>query len=192
MNKAVFLDKDGTLVVDVPYNADIQKVRISDHCLEGLVEMRRAGFKLVVISNQSGIAKGYFSEFDFQVMRLGIFEMFEEAGAPIDDFYYCPHHHQGTVLPYAVACECRKPKPGMILNAARDHQINLHQSWMVGDILNDIEAGNLAGCQTILINNGNETEWNFNPFNKPAYYACNINAAAEIILKSANYEITVS
>jgi histidinol-phosphate phosphatase family protein len=100
------------------------------------------------------------------------------------DFYYCPHHPDGKVKLYARECECRKPKPGLLLRAARDWKIDLPSSWMIGDILDDVEAGRRAGCQTILLDNGHETEWRMDNVRQPHYRVKNIEQAAHIILST--------
>ena len=87
--------------------------------------------------------------------------------------YYCPHYPDGKIQKYKIECDCRKPKPGLILQAAREHDIDLSNSWMIGDILNDVEAGNRAGCKTILLDNGNETEWIWNEIRTPAFIVNN-------------------
>ena len=99
----------------------------------------------------------------------------------LDGFYYCPHHPLGTVGSYATVCTCRKPSPGMLIKAAHDHDINLRESWMIGDILHDVEAGNRAGCRTLLIDNGNETEWRLGPRRGPTRMAPDLYAAAVLI-----------
>ena len=101
---------------------------------------------------------------------------------PLAGSYFCPHHPEGQVPAYAVQCSCRKPQPGLLLQAAQAHRLNLARSWFVGDILDDIEAGRRAGCRTILLDNGNETEWVLNPDRQPHYYAASIDTAAGIIL----------
>ena len=101
----------------------------------------------------------------------------------LDAFYYCPHLVEGTIKEYAIDCNCRKPKPGLIFKAAKDFDINLNNSWMIGDILNDVEAGNAAGCKTILITNGNETEWILNAQRMPDYEAKDLKHATQIVLK---------
>ncbi len=159
MNRAIFLDKDGTLIEDVPYNVDPALIRLYPDVPEALRRFRAAGYRLIVISNQAGVARGYFEEEALVGVRETLYRLLAAEGVPLDGFYYCPHHPGGVVAAYAVACECRKPGPGMILRAAREHGVDLAGSWMVGDILNDVEAGNRAGCRTVLIDNGNETEW---------------------------------
>jgi D-glycero-D-manno-heptose 1,7-bisphosphate phosphatase len=101
---------------------------------------------------------------------------------PLAGFYCCPHHPEGTTAAYAVTCSCRKPAPGLILQAARDKDLDLVRSWMVGDILDDVEAGRRAGCSTILIDNGNETEWQLTDERRPRYLATDLTHAAEIVV----------
>jgi D-glycero-D-manno-heptose 1,7-bisphosphate phosphatase len=181
--KAVFLDKDGTLVEDVPYNVDPEKIKLVDGAVEALQLLHGAGFKLVVVTNQSGVARGLFKENDLINVETHLRKILDEAGIPLTGFYYCPHHPDGHVRHYTDACICRKPRPGMLFQAARENQINLASSWMIGDILDDIEAGRRADCNTILIDNGNETEWTLTPYRRPHYTAANLHKAAEIISK---------
>lgn len=178
MNKAIFLDKDGTLIPDIPYNVDPEKISLSANCVEGLRLLTDAGYKLIVVSNQSGIARGYFSEVQLNEVIKRVNELFIAKGIPLDGFYYCPHFPEGPVSAYAIDCNCRKPMPGMLQKAALDHDLDLFQCWMIGDILNDVEAGNRARCSTILIDNGNETEWLPGYFRRPAFTCSNINEAA--------------
>ena len=124
--------------------------------------MKEAGFKLIVISNQSGIARGLFKEQDLMPINRKVQSLLAPYGVEIDAFYYCPH---GPVD----HCGCRKPQPGMILQAAKDHAIDPQISWMIGDILNDVEAGNRAGCNTIHFNKGNETEWLKGDYRQPLH-----------------------
>ncbi|MEG4801315.1 HAD-IIIA family hydrolase [Microcoleus sp. ARI1-B5] len=112
-------------------------------------------YKLLVISNQSGIARGYFSEQDLILYLHELDTLFRESNIILDGFYYCPHDK-------SAGCDCRKPKPGMIQTAAHEHGIDLAASWFVGNTLNDVEAGYRAGCRTILIDDGNETLGEFN------------------------------
>jgi D-glycero-D-manno-heptose 1,7-bisphosphate phosphatase len=181
-SRAVFLDKDGTLVKDVPYNVDPQQVILEEGVTEGLRLLANAGYRLVVVSNQSGVARGYFSEDALQSVFTRLQDLLSEAGVTLDGFYYCPHHPEGSQPEYALECSCRKPRPGLLQAAARDLNINLAGAWMVGDILNDVEAGHRAGCRSILINNGNETEWLPGPLRGPDFTASNLEEAARIIL----------
>lgn len=182
MNRAIFLDKDGTLIEDVPYNVRPELIRFAEGVMEGLRQLKKKGYLLVVVSNQSGVARGYFPEQRLHAVQERLQEMLRTAGVQIDAFYFCPHHPDGQLQAYAKNCECRKPKPGMILQAAAAYNIDLSKSWMVGDILNDIEAGNTAGCNTILIDNGNETEWLVSARRLPTAIVGNFTEAVERIM----------
>src|SRR6185437_10611233 len=162
--RAVFLDKDGTLIDDVPDNVDPALVRLAPGAAEGLPLLRAAGLRLVVVSNQSGVARGLFPESALEGVEARLRELLEGVGVSLDAFLYCPHHPGGVVPRYAVACDCRKPAPGMVVRASRELGIDPSRSWLVGDILDDVEAGNRAGCGTVLIDNGNETEWVTGPY----------------------------
>ena len=181
--RAVFLDKDGTLINDVPYNVASAKIVLADDCLTGLKQLQESGFKLIVISNQAGIARGYFDTTQLSAAFMELYRKLRANDIKINAFYYCPHHPEGTVKEYATSCNCRKPECELLLEAAKDFKLDLQQCWMVGDILNDVEAGKRAGCSSILINNGNETEWLQGQFREPDYQCANINQAADFILK---------
>jgi D-glycero-D-manno-heptose 1,7-bisphosphate phosphatase len=181
LRKAVFLDKDGTLIEDVPYNVDPALIRFNPHAVEGLQLFAQLGYLLVVVSNQSGVARGRFAEHDLDAVWERLDSLLEPYGIDIEGYYFCPHHPEGEVEGYALDCECRKPQPGLLQQAAREHAIDLAASWMVGDILNDIEAGHRAGCRTVLIDNGNETEWLTTPMRMPELVAEDLLAAARQI-----------
>jgi D-glycero-D-manno-heptose 1,7-bisphosphate phosphatase len=181
--RAVFLDKDGTLIEDVPYNVDPTHIRLLPGVAEGLQTLHQAGFRLIVVSNQAGVARGYFEEEALEAMIKRLRQMLAASNVPLAGFYYCPHHPEGKVSRYAMVCDCRKPAPGLILRAAEEHDIDLKQSWFVGDILNDIEAGQRAGCRTILIGNGHGTGWLQPLLPQPHYVVADmVAAAARIIL----------
>jgi len=181
--RAVFLDKDGTLVEDVPYNIDPEQVRLAPGAGEGLAALAGAGYRLIVVSNQSGVARGFFAEDELAGVRRRLEELLAEYRVPLDGFYYCPHHPEGSVARYAVACTCRKPAPDLIVRAAREKGVALGKSWLIGDILDDIEAGRRAGCRTVLIDNGNETEWQGSDRRQPEHVARDLAEAALIILE---------
>ncbi len=184
MLPTIFLDKDGTLLEDVPYNVDPAQMRFAPGTVAGLRSLQQAGYSFIVISNQSGVARGYFPEVALVAVEWRLRQMLDEIGVSLTGFYYCPHHPQGTVKDYAIDCQCRKPAPGLLLKAAHLHQVDLGQSWFVGDILNDVEAGRRAGCQTILIDNGNETEWHLSPLRSPHYTVADLAEAAQVVLQS--------
>lgn len=180
--RAVFLDKDGTLVENVPYNVNPAQVTLCDGVPEGLLMLQRRGYVLIVVSNQPGIAKGYFTEQDLNRLEHYLVRLLHDYGVTLHGFYHCPHDPLGTVQNYASLCTCRKPMPGMLLRAAREHGIDCRQSWMVGDILNDIEAGHRAGCKTVLIDNGNETEWEWSLLRSPDLIVGSFMDAANAII----------
>ena len=182
MNAAIFIDKDGTLIRDIPYNVDPDLIVFEDDSIEGLKQLCESGYELIVISNQSGIACGYFSEEDLHAVEEKLHSMLRMFGIKLSGFYFCPHYANGIIHEYAVDCYCRKPMPGMLFHAAEVNDIDLSNSWMIGDILNDVEAGNRACCKTILIDNGNETEWQTGELRTPTMICSSINEAAGCIL----------
>lgn len=189
MNAAIFLDKDGTLVKDVPYNVDPRKQDLYPEVEPALAALARKGFILAVISNQPGVALGHFNEDALPGIKEALFASLSNSGVSMSGFYYCPHHPNGVREPYAVVCECRKPAPGLLRRAARELDIDLARSWMVGDILNDIEAGNRAGCRTILIDRGNETEWEYGEYRQPDYMTTDLVQAASFILNESSHRM---
>lgn len=191
MKKAVFIDKDGTLISNVPYNADPDKIVLEYGAIDGLRLLQKKGYALIVVSNQAGIAHGYFREEDMLPVITRVEELLCDAGIALDGFYYCPHHPAGKIAQYAVSCECRKPLPGMILQAAEEMGVCLPGSWMIGDILHDVEAGNRAGCQSVLLNNGHETEWEMNDYNKPECVAKDLLEAAQLIVNHSTAKLKI-
>jgi D,D-heptose 1,7-bisphosphate phosphatase len=179
-SRAVFLDKDGTLVQDVPYNVDPQLIEPAEGALDALRLLGRAGYQLVVVSNQSGVARGLFPETALLPVEEKLRDLFAQAGAELAGFYFCPHHPQGSVSEYAVECACRKPKPGMLLRAAAELDLDLARSWMIGDILDDVEAGHRAGCRSILVDLGTES-LPTDPLRAPDFVARDTVHALEIV-----------
>jgi D-glycero-D-manno-heptose 1,7-bisphosphate phosphatase len=184
--KAVFLDKDGTLIKDVPYNVNTALISFNEGVIEGLKLLSKNGYLLIVISNQSGIARGFFGLEDFRKLKDYMIEKLREDNINLDGFYFCPHHPEAIVEDLKQDCDCRKPMPGMLLKASKDLDIDLASSWMVGDILDDVEAGVRAGCKTILIDNGNETLWEINQYRIPDFKAIDFLDAAKFIVQSLN------
>jgi D-glycero-D-manno-heptose 1,7-bisphosphate phosphatase len=183
---AVFLDKDGTLIEDDPYNIDPARMRFAPGADEGLRLLQSSGHRLFVVSNQSGVARGLFDEAALHIVGQRLRDMFAAAGARLEGFYYCPHHPRGSVPEYAQTCTCRKPGPGLLIAAARHHRIDLGRSWMVGDILDDVEAGRRAGCRTVLINNGHESEWVVTDMRKPLHTVSDLAEGARVIAFAQN------
>jgi histidinol-phosphate phosphatase family protein len=179
---AIFLDKDGTLVRDVPYNVDPARIELGPGAELALPRLARRGYELVVVSNQSGIARGYFEETAMRRVEEHLRELLEKIGVPLAGFYYCPHLVDGSVPQYAVRCDCRKPKPGLLVQAARDLDLDLAASWMIGDILDDVEAGHRTGCRSILLLNGGETAWDVSGERLPDAVAKDLVGAADRII----------
>lgn len=171
---AVFLDKDGTLVDDVPYNVDPDRIVLARGAYAGTAALHRAGYALVVVTNQSGVARGLFGEDALVGVEAKLRALL--APTPIAGFYFCPHGPDD-------GCDCRKPLPGMLLRAAAELDIDLRASWMIGDILNDVEAGARAGCRTVLVDNGGETEWVGGPHRTPTLRVPDMGTAVTAILE---------
>jgi D,D-heptose 1,7-bisphosphate phosphatase len=186
MMKIVFLDKDGTLVRNLPYNVDPNAIELMPGVIEGLSWLHQAGFGLVVISNQSGVARGLFTESDLVPVWDRLRELLGENGIPLMDVFYCPHHPDGSNPAYTKECDCRKPAPGLLYQAANKYLLNLGQCWMVGDILDDVAAGNQAGCRTVLIDSPNETEWILGPGRLPTYIAESFEDTANYIVSQGD------
>jgi D-glycero-D-manno-heptose 1,7-bisphosphate phosphatase len=142
---AVFLDRDGVINREMNYVHRIEDFHFIEGVFDACLEMQRAGYRLVVITNQAGIARGYYSEDDYRVLTGWMLEEFHQRAIAIADVYYCPHHPVYGLGEYRRACDCRKPAPGMIARAAREHDLDLARSVLVGDKLSDIEAGRAAG-----------------------------------------------
>jgi histidinol-phosphate phosphatase family protein len=185
LRPAVFLDKDGTVLVDVPFNVDPGRMAYAPMAHAGLNRLGAAGVALVVISNQSGVARGLSPLAALEAVRTRLAAMFRAAGARLDGFYCCPHHPQGRVAGYAVECACRKPRPGLLLQAAAELGLDLSASWFIGDILDDVEAGHRAGCRSLLLDVGNETEWREGPLRIPDARAPDLDAAARRVLAAS-------
>ena len=187
MKRAVFLDRDGVINRAVVQHGkpfpprSVAELEVMPDAKDALLRLRDAGYVLIVVTNQPGIAFGRVAAAAMDVVSNRLGELLLHEQLVLDGFYYCPHHPDGTVAPWAAECHCRKPLPGLLLKAAHEHGIDLRASWMVGDILHDVEAGNRAGCRTILIDNGNETEWRLGPRRVPTRMAPDLYSAAVLI-----------
>lgn len=153
MKRAVFLDRDGTINVEKEYLYQIAEFELIPGAAEAIQLFNRAGIMVVVVTNQSGVARGFYTEDDVENLHRHISRTLERHGAHIDAWLYCPHHPDGRGS-YALPCTCRKPSPGMLLEAARRYDIDLQNSAMIGDKRADIDAGKAVGCRTILVRTG--------------------------------------
>ena len=149
---AVFLDRDGTLIEEAGYASRPEQIRILGGVAQALAELADAGYRLIVVTNQSGIARGYMSEEDLERFHDALDQQLHLLGTAVDAYYACPHHPDPGDTPrpeLAVECDCRKPKPGLLLRAADDFHLDLKASWTVGDTWRDVAAGQAAGTRTI-------------------------------------------
>lgn len=173
---AVFLDRDGTLIVDRPYSADPGAIEVLPGVVDGLSALHEAGYLLVVVTNQSGIARGYFDEAALWRMHLHLDRLLRRRGVPIATYYYCPHHVDGVLPDLKRRCGCRKPGAGMLHRASRDWGIHLGRSWLIGDMPTDLAAAATAGCRSILVGD--------RPAKPPIHRVRNLSEAAAHVLRS--------
>jgi D,D-heptose 1,7-bisphosphate phosphatase len=150
-DKAIFLDRDDTLIEDTGYINDPDQVKLLEGVPEVLLALKEMGYKLVVVSNQSAVARGIVTEEVLALIHKRLEQLLADEGASLDRIYYCPYHPEGAIPKYRRDSDMRKPNPGMLLEAGKDMDIDLAESWMVGNSYGDIEAGLRAGCKTILI-----------------------------------------
>jgi D-glycero-D-manno-heptose 1,7-bisphosphate phosphatase len=151
---AVFLDRDGTLIEDIGHLDRIDRVQMYPWTIDAVRLLNRAGLRVVVTSNQSGIARGYFTETNVEEVHRHISSLLAEGGAHIDAYYYCPHHPDGTVDGYAQPCDCRKPGPGLVERAARELGVDPSRSFVVGDRWLDVRLARAVGARGVLVRTG--------------------------------------
>lgn len=150
MKRAVFLDRDGTLNKDMGRVKSVDKLEILPGVIDGL-KMLTKKYTLIIISNQSGIGQSFYTEEDHQEVMKKMLVIFKKNGIHISAHYHCPHHPEKGIGEYKQDCDCRKPKNGMILQAAQKYDIDLKESWLIGDAERDIEAGKKSSCRTIIL-----------------------------------------
>ncbi|UCG46167.1 MAG: HAD-IIIA family hydrolase [Phycisphaerales bacterium] len=182
-DKAIFLDRDDTLIEDPGYINNPDQVKLMDGAAEALIELRNMGYKLVVVTNQSGVARGIVTEQVLAEIHNRLKQLLAEKGAFLDQIYYCPYHPEGVVAKYRRESELRKPNPGMLLAAAEEMDIDLAASWAIGNGARDVEAGLRAGCKTILIEHSHEHRRPRPGEPVPHYRSVNIKEAVNIIKK---------
>ena len=185
--KAVFLDRDGTIIKDENYLSDPNDIEIIDGAVEALKNLQENNYKLVVVSNQSGVARGKFGIEDVEKVNLHLSEMLAKHNVFIDAFYYCPHHPNGTVAEFSGVCQCRKPSTGMVEEAVYQLAIDPRKSFVIGDKLADLHLGKLMGGKSILVRTGygkEEEKFVIDSLYYNNVAVCdNIKTAGEIILK---------
>ncbi|RPI54717.1 MAG: HAD family hydrolase [Acidobacteria bacterium] len=153
-HRAVFLDRDGTMIEDVGYLDRLERLKLFPYTIDAVRLLSAAGFKVVVVTSQNGVAQGMLTEEFLAETHAHMSSLFAAAGGKVEGYYYCPHSPHGSVERYRTDCECRKPKPGMILAAARDHALDLSRSIVIGDRWRDVEMGLAAGTKAILVETG--------------------------------------
>ena len=198
MSAAILLDRDGVLIEDVHLLTDPRDIHVLEGVPQALRSLKEAGFQLIVISNQTVVARGLVTEQEVYVINAVMERLFEQTGGPcLDGFYFCPHHPNATLPAYRVACECRKPRPGLLLRAAREHNLNLDVCFMVGDRITDIIAGGKAGCRTVLVQTGKhqappiETVEPLDELVQPDHVCADLVAAAVWILRVKNAPLSL-
>ena len=170
--KTIFLDRDGVINEEVNYLYQIENFKFIDGVFEACLHFQRLNYKIIIVSNQSGIARGYYSENDYKRLTTWMLDQFCQKNISVLDTFYCPHGPDSK-------CYCRKPKPGMFIDAQNKHDINMDESWMIGDKETDITAAKIAGIRnTILVRSGNiNQELN----SKASHIANSIKESKEII-----------
>jgi D,D-heptose 1,7-bisphosphate phosphatase len=180
---AIFLDRDDTLIHDPGYINDPDQVKLMDGVPECLIGFRKLGYKLVVVTNQSAVARGIVTEKVLAQIHERLEELLMAQGVRLDRIYYCPYHPDGVIERYRKQSDQRKPNPGMLLTAAQDLDVDLTHSWCVGNSPSDVEAGAKAGCKTILVNQMSPVDGFRRDQTKPDYIAVNMRETFNIVKK---------
>ncbi len=182
MDRVVFLDRDGTINIEKNYLYRKEDFEFIPGAVEAIKLIKEKGFKVVVVSNQAGVARGYYSEEDVNVLHRYINECLKKEGTIIDAFYFCPHHPVHGKGKYLCECTCRKPNTGMFEKAAEKFDIDIENSWMIGDNTGDIKAGINFGIKTILVATGYGEKVYNEGIVKADYYTADLYSAAQIIV----------
>lgn len=182
-DKVIFLDRDNTLIEDPGYINNPDQVKLLDGVAEALIVLKAMGYKLIVVSNQSAVARGIVSEKVLEEIHNRLKQLLGEKGAYLDQIYYCPYHPEGIVAKYRKESDLRKPSPGMLVTAADEMNLELGHCWVIGDSGSDVEAGLRAGCKTILIDNPSHRKEPAFGQPRPDYKAVNLKEAVNIIKK---------
>ncbi|MFH1059491.1 MAG: HAD family hydrolase [Pseudomonadota bacterium] len=180
--RTVFLDRDGTINVEVNYLHRVEDLALLPGAARAIARLNAAGIAVVVVSNQAGLAKGLFDEGDLALVQIEINRRLKAAGARVDGWYFCPHHPQGVVEDLAIACDCRKPGPGLVLMAAEEMGLALTGSYLVGDRLRDVACAARAGLTGVLVRSGHADWPPTCGEEEPAFVAPDLAAAVDWIL----------
>lgn len=158
MKKAIFLDRDGTINLEKNYLYKIEEFEFLPGVIEALKMLQNNGFLLIIITNQSGIARGYYSEKDFDILNSWMLRTFAENGIMIDKVYYCPHHPNAIIPKYKIECNCRKPKLGMFEAAIEEFNLDIKKCYTIGDKIRDCSICKSTLCRGFLISNNEDPE----------------------------------
>ncbi len=180
MNKAIFLDRDGVIVKDKNYTFKIKDLEFVQNSIKGLKKLNQENYKLIIITNQSGIGRGFYAEKDYFKFRFELYKRLRNKGITISAEYFCPHHPEKALRKYKRDCNCRKPKSGMLEKAAKDFNLNLEKCWFIGDRMTDIKCGKKVDCKTIHVLTGYEKKGLL----EADYVAKNLVESANIIIKN--------
>lgn len=187
-NRAVFLDRDGTLILETDYLSSLKQIKFFKNSANAVKLLKERGFKIIVVTNQSGVARGYFTEAFVKKAHRHIKKVLDEQGAKIDAFYYCPHLKYAPVKKYRKSCTCRKPNTGMVMAAKKKYNLDLKNSFSIGDKLADVKLGHNSKMWTILVKTGygdEEKKLIRDKNEKPDFFADDIYDAAKWIIKKA-------
>ena len=187
MNKAIFLDRDGTINEEMGYINHLSRFKVFDFVYEAIRILNNEGYKIIVITNQSGLARGYFDKSLLERIHSNLLTDAQKNKARIDKIYYCPHHKNGIIAEYSKECDCRKPKPGLLLKARDEFNIDMSQSYIIGDRYKDMQFGLKNGLKTIMVMTGyglGEYTYQKNNWPQMPDFICqDLLEAAEIISK---------
>jgi D-glycero-D-manno-heptose 1,7-bisphosphate phosphatase len=154
LQTGIFIDRDGTINNEVDFLRTPDQLKLIPRSADAITELNKLNLKVFILTNQSGIARGLLTENDLRGIHNRLLQMLENQDARIDKIYYCPHHPEGSIEEFRKDCQCRKPKPGMLLTAAKEYNIDLSASYIIGDKMIDMQAGNNCGARTVLVLTG--------------------------------------
>lgn len=186
--RTVFLDRDGTINEEVHYLRRAEDVRLIPGAARAIARLNAAGLMVVVVSNQSGLARGIFDEADLASVQVRLNRLLAQEDARVDAYYFCPHLPDGVVEHYACRCDCRKPAPGLVLQATAEMGLTLEGSFMVGDRLRDVACGHAAGLISVLVNSGHDDGEPRDAGERPDHVARDLEDAVDWILAQVKGE----
>ncbi len=191
----IFIDRDGTINDEVEFLRTPEQLHLIPHSADAISQLNELGLRVFILTNQSGIARGILTEDELCGIHARLLQLLENQNARIDKIYYCPHHPEGSIESYRKVCECRKPKPGLFRRAAEEYNIDLSRSYVIGDKMIDIQAGNNCGARTILVLTGygkTELEHCHRNSMRIDYIAEDLYEAVQFVKRSVNVHISQS